>query len=142
RERIVALIEAVSHRIESSVARLTRVDHLLDRFRQSVLTAACSGRLTEEWRRTHHSTEPGPRGHSGSTFKWKGIEIPAPWSWDYLGKIANLKLGKMLDRRKNQGQPTPYLRNINVRWFSFDLDDLLEMKVQEHEHLKYSIRDG
>ena len=40
---------------------------------------------------------------------------------NYLDKIASLW------KSKNTGIPRKYLRNINVRWFSFDLSDLLEM---------------
>jgi type I restriction enzyme S subunit len=48
--RIVAKVEALLGRVSGVRERLERVPHLLKRFRQSVLTAACSGRLTENWR--------------------------------------------------------------------------------------------
>ena len=57
-------------------------------------------------------------------------------------EIADSRLGKMLDKSKNTGIPRKYLRNINVRWFSFDLSDLLEMKIEESEIEKYSIQKG
>ena len=59
-----------------------------------------------------------------------------------LGKISISRLGKMLDKEKNIGIPHLYLRNINVRWFSFDLNDLLEMKIEDEEYDKYSIFEG
>ena len=46
-----------------------------------------------------------------------------------FGKIIDARLGKMLDKEKNTGNYRKYLRNINVRWFSFDLSDLLEMRI-------------
>ncbi|MDR1838561.1 MAG: restriction endonuclease subunit S [Treponema sp.] len=63
---------------------------------------------------------------------------------DYVsfGEITEMRLGKMLDKNKNKGIPEVYLRNINVRWFDFDLDDLLEMKFEEDEEDKYSIKKG
>ena len=48
----------------------------------------------------------------------------------------------MLDKEKNTGVPRKYLRNINVRWFSFDLTDLLEMRIEDDEIEKYSICKG
>jgi hypothetical protein len=42
-------------------------------------------------------------------------------------------LGKMLDKAKNKGEPQRYLRNFNVRWFGFDLSDLLEMRFLPEE---------
>ena len=59
-----------------------------------------------------------------------------------LGKITVSRLGKMLDKEKNTGILQPYLRNINVRWFSFDLSDLLEMRIEPEENEKYSATKG
>lgn len=59
-----------------------------------------------------------------------------------LGSICESRLGKMLDKEKNTGKPRRYLRNINVRWFGFDLDNLLEMRIEESELDKYSLRKG
>ena len=59
-----------------------------------------------------------------------------------LGKITISRLGKMLDKEKNTGILQPYLRNINVRWFSFDLSDLLEMRIEPEENEKYSVTKG
>ena len=59
-----------------------------------------------------------------------------------LGTISTSRLGKMLDKEKNTGIPRKYLRNINVRWFSFDMSDLLEMRIEDDEVDKYSIVRG
>ena len=48
----------------------------------------------------------------------------------------------MLDKEKNTGTPRQYLRNINVRWFSFDMSDLLEMRIEDGEVDKYSVVNG
>ena len=52
-KRIADKLEAVLGRVDACRARLARVPALLKRFRQSVLAAATSGRLTEEWRMTN-----------------------------------------------------------------------------------------
>ena len=59
-----------------------------------------------------------------------------------LGGISESRLGKMLDKEKNLGTPRRYLRNINVRWFGFDLSDLLEMRIKDDEIERYSICKG
>lgn len=59
-----------------------------------------------------------------------------------FGSITDSRLGKMLDKEKNVGTPQRYLRNINVRWFNFDLSGLLEMRIEQNEFDKYSIRYG
>lgn len=56
-----------------------------------------------------------------------------------FGNIIDARLGKMLDKEKNTGNYRKYLRNINVRWFSFDLSDLLEMRIEDDEIKKYSV---
>ena len=57
-----------------------------------------------------------------------------------LSNISKSRLGKMLDKEKNIGTPRGYLRNINVRWFSFDLSDVKEMGIEDSEIDKYSIQ--
>ncbi len=70
-------------------------------------------------------------------------ELPPGWSTAPLGYVADLQLGKMLDKAKNlAGEPLPYLRNVNVRWGSFDLGDLLTMRFTKTEAEKFLIRDG
>ena len=48
--RIVAKLEKLLSRVNAAQARLAKIPILLARFRQSVLAAACSGRLTADWR--------------------------------------------------------------------------------------------
>ena len=64
------------------------------------------------------------------------------WEVRPVGEIADHVLGKMLDKSKNTGTPRPYLRNLNVRWFDFDLSDMLEMKFEDHEFDRYTARRG
>jgi type I restriction enzyme S subunit len=56
--RIVAKLEALQEQVNTSKDHLAMVPPLIKRFRQSVLAAACSGRLTEDWRREHPDVEP------------------------------------------------------------------------------------
>jgi type I restriction enzyme S subunit len=56
--------------------------------------------------------------------------------------VADVQLGKMLDKTKNKGTPTAYLRNINVRWGAFDLSDVFEMRMTADDRQAFAIRDG
>ena len=103
--------------------RLTKIPVILKRFRQSVLAAACSGRLTADWRQE------------------RGIELEG-WTEAVLKDVAEMRLGKMLDNAKNIGNPTRYLRNLNVRWFSFDLSDVATMRATSDERKELEIKDG
>lgn len=60
-------------------------------------------------------------------------DLPAKWGWAPLTRLFKCRLGKMLDKAKNSGVARPYLRNANVRWWSFDLSDVLEMQIEDDE---------
>lgn len=64
------------------------------------------------------------------------------WAIVALGDIADIRLGKMLDRARTKGKPSPYLRNVNVRWDSIETSDLLTMPFEDHELGRYGIRPG
>ena len=64
------------------------------------------------------------------------------WTKSPLVKVADLCLGKMLDKAKNKGTPRAYLRNSNGRWDSFDLTDVKEMLFEDHETERYCVRQG
>ena len=64
------------------------------------------------------------------------------WQTARLGDLVDSSLGKMLDAQKNKGTPHPYLGNSNVRWGSFDLQNLSLMRFENDEEERYGIRDG
>ena len=64
------------------------------------------------------------------------------WVVRKIGEVAKHSLGKMLDKAKNRGELQPYLRNMNVRWFTFDLSDLLQMPFLRDESAKYTAVRG
>jgi type I restriction enzyme S subunit len=76
--------------------------------------------------------------HLQSVFNVRGEK----WTVRPIAEVAKHSLGKMLDRAKNKGEPKPYLRNFNVRWFGFDLSDLLEMPFLPEETAKYTAVKG
>ncbi|MDP1562912.1 MAG: restriction endonuclease subunit S [Pirellulaceae bacterium] len=76
--------------------------------------------------------------HPQSVFTQRG----PGWVEKKVSEIAKHSLGKMLDKAKNKGEPQPYLRNINVRWFTFDLSDLLQMPFLPAEAEKYTAIKG
>lgn len=121
--RIVAKSEALLARVRSSRERLDKISVIIRRFKQAVLAAACNGKLTTDWR---------VRDGCGD----------AEWPVVVLRDLADLRLGKMLDQAKNLGTPTKYLRNINVRWSAFDLNDLNSMRATQDDKTELSIRDG
>ena len=60
------------------------------------------------------------------------------WQRRKVREIAHHSLGKMLDKAKNKGDLKPYLRNLNVRWFDFELSEVLEMRFTPEEADRYT----
>ncbi len=64
------------------------------------------------------------------------------WETRRMTDVADFCLGKMLDEKKNKGDPLPYLANINVRWGEFELNNLRQMRFEPHEQEKYGLKFG
>ena len=130
-KRIVAKVEQLLARVNAAREHLAKVPEILKRFRQSVLAAACSGRLTADWRdaRRNKKTstcipvkESGLRSHNDYFEPEELPEIPGNWHWltlqgitDYQGGFA-FRSKKFLPEGKNQ-----VLRIGNVRPGCIDL---------------------
>ena len=86
-------LDTLLAQVENTKARLERIPKILKRFRQSVLAAAVSGRLTEEWRTRNECQEFNPEAPSQSEFRGEELtELPAGWAWlrfDQVAKIAS-----------------------------------------------------
>lgn len=157
-DRLVAAIDTQLSRLDASVASLARAKANVANARASVLKAAVEGRLvpTEEEvsRAEGRKYEPAAallaRARSAVDDRAPVVEstthddrdLPSGWAWAAVGDLFDHRLGKMLDGAKNTGPLRPYLRNANVRWFSFDLGDLKHMRVPDGELADVSVRLG
>lgn len=63
-EEIAHRLETMLDQVESTQARLARIPDIIKRFRQSVLAAAVSGKLTEEWRELNKGVD-----------QWRQLEL-------------------------------------------------------------------
>ena len=88
--RIADKLDRVLARVDAVNEHLSRVAPLIKRFRQSVLAAATSGRLTEDWREqnTIKLTETNNEIDSFRTSKLP--ELPLSWSWKPFSSIARV----------------------------------------------------
>lgn len=70
-------------------------------------------------------------------------EIPAHWGMPTVSMNFDLKLGKMLNPDAAGGpNQYPYLRNINVQWDRFDLEDLATMDFSASERAQLELLEG
>lgn len=68
-----------------------------------------------------------------------------PMGWQKLPfrEIANTRLGKMLDQKKQSAEaPLPYLGNANVQWFRFDLRNVPRMTFSDKERSILQLAPG
>jgi type I restriction enzyme S subunit len=121
--------------------RIAEAPDAIARLRRFVLDLAVRGKLVPQ----------DPNGESAGAalkrIKATGtldgaFPLPPNWLWVSVAAVARSRLGKMLDKAKNKGRPRPYLRNINVRWFGFDLSDLQEMPFEDAELDEFALRPG
>ena len=119
-KRIADKLDTVLTRVDAVNTRLARVAPLLKRFRQSVLAAATSGRLTEDWRRT-----------SG---------LSSPWPWVLLGEVARDFSYGSAAKSSPVGQ-VPVLRMGNIQEGALDWSDLV-FTSDPAEIAKYRLQDG
>ena len=119
-KRIADKLDTVLTRVEAVNTRLARVAPLLKRFRQSVLAAATSGRLTEDW-----------RGANG---------LSRPWPLVLLGEVArDFSYGSAA--KSSPAGHVPVLRMGNIQDGALDWSDLV-FTSDPAEIAKYRLQDG
>lgn len=133
---IAEKLDTLLAQVETTKDRLESILETLKLLRQSVLAAAVSGKLTEDWRNSSI-------GYIKAEYiEWKWHEVPENWTINLYSDLVDSRLGKMLDKSKNTGSATKYLGNINVRWFEFDLSNTQEILVSDTEQEELSLCVG
>lgn len=102
-------LDTLLAQVENTKARLEHIPQILKRFRQSVLTAAVSGRLTEEWRGTPAVSFQQPP----LTIGREKDEAPLGWEWQNLVNLAKLESG----HTPRKSRPD-YWENGDIPWIS------------------------
>jgi type I restriction enzyme, S subunit len=87
-KRIADKLDAVLARVDACRERLDRVPTILKRFRQSVLAAATSGKLTEEWREENPTKDSSKPSTLYELHEEPPFELPTSWIWIKWKDIA------------------------------------------------------
>lgn len=128
-KRIADKLDTLLSRVDACRERLDRVPAILKRFRQSILAAACSGQLTEEWRLLQ-GLEPTQ-------------EFPKTWSSCKIGDVGRVQLGRQRSPRFHAGDCMhPYLRVQNIFEDRIDLSDVMTMDFPGHDYERYQLHPG
>ncbi len=90
-KRIADKLDSLLARVDACRDRLERVSHILERFRQAVLTAAISGELTKDWVNTNNS-EPWQEAVIGDLLIEKPRNGYSPRSVNFETETRSLTL--------------------------------------------------
>ncbi|MEJ9105512.1 restriction endonuclease subunit S [Xanthomonas oryzae pv. oryzae] len=90
-KRIAQKLDALLAQVDTLKARIDAIPALLKRFRQSVLSAAVSGRLTSQT--AHGSTQESRFQPPLVFFASEQGEKPIKWKWEKLADLATLESG-------------------------------------------------
>ncbi|MEI2760383.1 MAG: restriction endonuclease subunit S [Bacteroidia bacterium] len=126
--RIVAKLDAVMQKVESNKQRLEKIPIILKRFRQSVLAAAVSGKLTEEWKKKNGFKE------------WDEVELNSviPKGGIFDGPFgSNLKTADYTDK----GIRVIRLENIEHLYFVHEKETYIT-KEKYQSLLRHTVGEG
>lgn len=88
-KRIVAAVEAILLSVAACQNRMAKIPTIFKRFREAVLAAACSGRLTADWRENVNQTSLG-KTLATTAFEFAEVpfDIPTHWRWVTLDTVC------------------------------------------------------
>jgi type I restriction enzyme, S subunit len=123
--QIVQLLSAAGASSASAGQHLKAACRAVERFRQSVLAAACSGRLTADWRVARGTVDD---------------DLPAGWTGVKLGELTASIRGGSTAVPQHESTTFPILRSSSVRPFEIDYSDVryltAEQSTREANYLK------
>ncbi|MGL5995367.1 MAG: restriction endonuclease subunit S [Pseudomonas proteolytica] len=111
--RIATKLDELLAQVDTLKARIDGIPVLLKRFRQSVLAAAVSGKLTEEWR-----TKKASEGTTSPNNDWKTIRIDqASADEKYSLAIGPFGSNLKVSDYRDDGKPLVFVREIRAGCF-------------------------
>jgi len=148
-KRIVAGLQKLLPQVSGVSERLNRVEVILKRFRQAVLAAACSGRLTEDWREQNPDAGFSPTEiKSALNGMMEGAEeFPDNWQVVRLGTLTALVTSGSRGWAKFYSDSgSTFIRAQNINSDALSLEDRtfvklpaqgegLRTRVQQHDLL-------
>jgi type I restriction enzyme S subunit len=156
-QRIVARVEALLSHVNAARDWLSRVPLIMKKFRQAVLAAACSGRLTEGWREENPDVESAAVSLENISVKRanKKIEhlkkmqplndelgnLPNNWTWTQIGFITeSMKNGVYKEPKYYKDDGFPCLRMYNIEDGKIIWKNIKHMDLTDDEIKTYLLK--
>jgi len=158
-KQIATKLDELLAQVETLKTRLDTIPTILKRFRQSVLAAAVSGKLTEEWRNNSSTSNLSQEiklcdqiikdkktiSLSNKEFFPEDLlfEIPETWKWVRLCRISEVVSGVAKgSKSKEETIELPYLRVANVQRGYLNLDEIKLISVPISKAKKLYLQPG
>jgi len=158
-QRIADKLDALLARVDACRARLGRASAVIKRFRQAVLAAAVSGRLTEDWREENPelissdqlidrlSQRISKNGQSqlrlSDDERFTATELRPGWQFVPVGLVGDVYLGRQRSPENHNGPyMRPYVRAANITWQGWDLSDVKQMNFDPKDFVRYKLQVG
>lgn len=160
-------LDALLAQVQATKSRLERIPKILKTFRQSVLAAAVSGKLTEEWRlknpteqvrfhiEKHNANKKGMlkvRGRNDWNSEVNLFELPTNWDWienhelaiDKSNAICAGPFGTIFKAKdfRDEGIPIIFLRHVKESGFNQTKPTFMDKEVWKELHQDYSVFGG
>lgn len=137
-KRIVAKLDAVFAKSARARTELSRIETLISRYKQAVLSKAFSGDLTSGFRQRASGTTPDE--DADATPLWS---VPETWSWCRTDQVGRVGLGRQRSPKNHEGpHMRPYLRSANITWQGVDTSDVKEMNFDDADFKRFQLEVG
>lgn len=156
--RIVSAIESLFARLDAANQRLDRVPDIIKKFRQSLLAAACGGRLTEDWRDKDESIENADKiieiikkeknaiqkkNQKDKDYFVIPYEVPNNWSWTNIECISkSMKNGIYKKQEFYSDNGIACLRMYNIEDGLIVWKNIKRMNLSDDEIADYLLEPG
>jgi type I restriction enzyme S subunit len=137
-ERIMSKLDTLNAKSARARTELIRVETLVSRYKQGVLSKAFSGKLTPNF---EGGTSLGPLDSDAEvTQLWS---LPETWSWCRTDQIGRVGLGRQRSPKNHEGpQMRPYLRSANITWQGVDTSDVKKMNFDHADFERFKLEVG
>ncbi len=156
---VASFIDEVEAKRGSVGDHVSAARRAIELFRQAVLAAACSGRLTVDWRQSHTPAESSQallersrKLVGGSAVRqleaddWsepEWLDLPDSWRWAPLRELAVIRGGiQKQPKRTPRRNAYPYLRVANVQRGKLDLAEIRQFELFNGELDTYRLEPG
>lgn len=150
-KRIVEKLDEVLAQVDTIKARLDGIPDLLKRFRQSVLAAAVSGKLTEDWRRMNESQcslqEIDNIIDSRSALVTKRMRVPQEhlkneeypipdgWKWASLDSLSSKIVDGVHHKPDYVDEGVPFMSVKDIKGGKIYFDNCKYISPETHEEI-------